>query len=109
MAQRFSDLPRQRVKSYEDEVLKIVRIATPSLHLNDNLVDVNYEFLLIDKASSRCEQFMENHRMRYLFRPELEAMLTQHNLQTIGFTEWLSDEPPRPTSWNTVVTATAIC
>jgi hypothetical protein len=88
--------------------MKIVRIATPNLHLNDNLVDVNYEFLLIDKASSCCEQFMENHRMRYLFRPELQDILTQHKLQMIGFTEWLSDDPPSTTSWNTVVTATAI-
>jgi SAM-dependent methyltransferase len=104
----LTDLPSQRVKSYEDEVLKIVRIATPSLRLNDNLVDVNYEFLLIDKASNCCEQFMENHRMRYLFRPELQDMLAQHKLQMIGFTEWLSDDPPSATSWNTVVTATAI-
>jgi SAM-dependent methyltransferase len=102
------DLPRQRVKSYEDDALKIVRIATPNLHLNDNLVDVNYEFLLIDKVSSCCEQFTENHRMRYLFRPELQDILTQHKLQTIGFTEWLSDDPPSATSWSTVVTATAI-
>jgi len=104
----LTDLPRQRVKSYEDEALKIVRIASPNLHLNENLVDVNYEFLLIDKASSCCEQFMENHRMRYLFRPELQDILTQHKLQTIGFTEWLSDDPPSTTSWNTVVTAMAI-
>jgi SAM-dependent methyltransferase len=104
----LTDLPKQRVKSYEDEVLKIIRIATPGLRLNDNLVDVNYEFLVIDKASNCCEQFMENHRMRYLFRPELQDMLTQHRLQMIGFTGWLSDDPPSATSWNTVVTATAI-
>jgi SAM-dependent methyltransferase len=104
----LTELPRQRVKTYEDEALKVIRIATPSLRLNDNLVDVSYEFLMIDKASNRCEQFMENHRMRYLFRPELEAIMTQHNMRTIGFAEWLSDEPPSTTSWGTVVTATVI-
>jgi SAM-dependent methyltransferase len=104
----LTDLPKQRVKSCEDEALKIVRIATPHLHLNDNLVDLNYEFLLIDKASSCCEHFIETHRMRYLFRPELQDILTQHKLQMIGFAEWLSDDPPSTTSWNTVVTATAI-
>jgi SAM-dependent methyltransferase len=104
----LTDPPRQRVKTYEDEVLKIVRIATPCLRPNDNQVDVNYEFLLIDKASGHCDQFIEKHTMRYLFRPELEAVLTQHKMQMIEFTEWLSEDPPTATSWNTVVTATAI-
>jgi SAM-dependent methyltransferase len=104
----LSSLPRQRVRSYEDDVLKIFRIATPRLHLNENLVDVEYEFLLIDKVSTHCEQFIETHRMRYLFWPELKAILAQHNFQSIGFTEWLSDDAPSASSWNAVVSAAAV-
>jgi SAM-dependent methyltransferase len=104
----LASLPTRRVKSYEDDALRLFRIATPRLHLNKNIVDVKYDFLLIDKSSARCEQFTETHRMRYLFWPELEAILVQHNFQSIGFTEWLSDDPPSASSWNAVVSATVI-
>lgn len=101
----LTERPTQRVKVFEDATTKIVRIATPSLHINDNLVDVNYELLVIDKASGRCEQFAENHRMRYLFKPEIENLFAQHKFQAVAFTEWLSDDVPDATSWSTVVTA----
>lgn len=104
----LTEQPTQRVKVFEDAHVKIVQIATPSLHINDNLVDVNYDLLVIDKASGRCEQLNENHRMRYLFRPELEDILSQHHLRTIAFTEWLSDHVPSATTWSTVVTANAL-
>jgi SAM-dependent methyltransferase len=104
----LTERPTQRVKIFEDDYIKIVRIATPRLHHNCNLVDVNYDIVVIEKASSTCRQFAETHRMRYLFRPELEDLLLQHNFRSIAFTEWLSDQAPNLTSWNAVVTATAL-
>jgi SAM-dependent methyltransferase len=99
--------PTQRVKVFEDKETKIVRIATPTLHVNDNLVDVDYDLLVIEKASGHCQQLAEKHRMRYLFWPELELLLSRHQLKPIAFTQWLSDEVPNEKSWNAVVTATA--
>jgi SAM-dependent methyltransferase len=103
----LTDRPVQRVKIFEDNDVKIVRIATPTLYVNDNLVDVAYNLIVIEKASGRCEQLAENHRMRYLFQPELELFLSRHQLKPIAFTEWLSDKVPDEASWNTVVTAAA--
>ena len=103
----LTDRPAQRVKIFEDNDVKIVRIATPTLHVNDNLVDVSYDLLVIEKASGRCEELGENHRMRYLFQPELELLLARHQLRPIAFTEWLSDRTPNEASWNGVVTAAA--
>ena len=50
----LTDRPVQRVKIFEDNDVKIVRIATPTLYVNDNLVDVDYNLIVIEKASGRC-------------------------------------------------------
>jgi SAM-dependent methyltransferase len=104
----LTDRPIQRVKVVETQDIKIVRVATPSLNLNDNLVDVNYQLSVVEKNSGRCEELEEHHRMRYLFPPELEHLLTHHKLQTVACTEWLSDEAPRVTSWNATIIASPL-
>lgn len=101
----LTDRPVQRVKIFEDDHVKIVRIATPTLHVNDNLVDVKYNLIVIDKGSGRCEEISESHRMRYLFRPEIASVLAGNGLETVAFSEWLSDKVPNDNSWNTVVAA----
>jgi SAM-dependent methyltransferase len=101
----LTERPVQRVKVFENDKVKIVRVATPTLHVNDNLVDVNYDLLVIDKVSGQCEQFSESHRMRYLFRPEITSVLACNGFVMAAFNEWLSDNVPSDTSWNTVVAA----
>lgn len=63
--------PDVRVRRLEDEVIKVTRIAEPELHVNENVVDVNYTVLIEVKATKKVEQVRETHRMRYLFLPEL--------------------------------------
>jgi hypothetical protein len=104
----LTDPPEKRVKTFENEKTKITRVATPTLHVNDNLVDVHYDVTVIDKSTGRSEQISESHRMRYLFWPELESLLLRHQLKPIAFTEWMSDKIPDAGSWNTVLTAYSI-
>ena len=103
----LTDPPAQRAKIFEDDDVNIVRIATPTLFVNENLVDVAYNILVLEKSSGRYQQLTENHRMRYLFYPELEFLLSKHHLKPIEFTQWLSDKAPSETTWNAVLTATA--
>lgn len=63
--------PEVRVKRLEDEEIKVTRIAEPELHVNENVVDVNYTVFIEAKASRAVEMVTETHRMRYLFLPEL--------------------------------------
>ncbi len=67
----LTQLPEARVKRLEDEEIKVTRIAEPELHVNENVVDVNYTVLIEVKATKKVEQVRETHRMRYLFLPEL--------------------------------------
>ena len=63
--------PAPRIKTFENDEVKIIRIATPTLLVNDNLVDVRYDLTVVEKLSGRCGQVVENHRIRYLFGPRL--------------------------------------
>jgi SAM-dependent methyltransferase len=101
----LADRPAPRIKTIENDEVKIVRIATPALLVNDNLVDVRYDLTIIKKSSSRCSQVVENHRMRYLFWPEIESLLLRHGLHPVEFREWLSGRVPDQSSWNTFVAA----
>jgi SAM-dependent methyltransferase len=103
----LTDRPSQRVKVLEDKDVKIVRVATPTLHVNDNLVDVRYDLLVIERSSGHCSEFAENHRMRYLFRPELDALLSRRGLKPIAFHEWRGEKVPDEKSWNSAMIARA--
>lgn len=104
----LTDPPVQRVKTVESDGLKLMRVATPRLRSEENLVDVRYDLLAIQTATGRCEEITETHRMRYLFRPELEGLLKRQNLRLLTFTEWLSHGAPHTRSWNAVAVARAV-
>lgn len=97
--------PTYSVKTFEDSDLKVIRMASPTLHVNENLVDVRYDLLAIDKSSRVCSELTEDHRMRYLFRPELELLLSRRQLNTVAFSKWMKTEEPDETSWNAVLIA----
>ncbi|MEO1068238.1 MAG: class I SAM-dependent methyltransferase [Cyanobacteria bacterium J06638_6] len=93
------DLPQVRVKRLHDDDLAITRIAEPVLHVNDNIVDVNYQILLQPVGQNTCQELRELHRMRYLFTPEVESLLAQAGLKLVGCGEWLRDRPPSLDTW----------
>jgi SAM-dependent methyltransferase len=101
----LTNRPAPRIKTFENNEVKIIRIATPALLVNDNLVDVRYDLTIVEKTSGHCGQVVENHRMRYLFWPEIESLLSRHGLHPVEFREWLSGRVPDQSSWNTFVAA----
>lgn len=79
----LSDKPCVRVKEIEDEENKLIRIARPFMHDKKNLVDVNYEVLIINKETSMTRVINEIHSMRYFFKPELEMLLAESGFRLI--------------------------
>lgn len=73
----LSDKPVMRVKEIEDEENRLIRIARPVMHDKENVVDVNYEVLVIHKETNRVQNINETHKMRYFFAPEICFMLEQ--------------------------------
>ena len=88
-----------RIKRLEDEEILVTRIAEPVMHPNENLVDVNYQVFIRDKSSKSVDELQETHRMRYLFKPEIDVILKEFNLAIIENREWMTNLKPGFNTW----------
>ncbi|MEM9089117.1 MAG: class I SAM-dependent methyltransferase [Cyanobacteria bacterium P01_F01_bin.53] len=96
----LSDPPVVRVKRLEDNHIQVTRVAEPVLYPNENMVDVNYQVFIRDKASAAVEEVKETHKMRYIFKSEVEYLLQQLDMKLLHTCAWMSDAAPDATSWN---------
>lgn len=101
----LTDRPIERTKRLENDAIRVERKAKPVLHVNENIVDVNYDIEIFDKSNSTFENIHEKHSMRYLFYPELINLLQSTGFETIGFYHWMSTDAPDSNSWNGVIIA----
>lgn len=96
----LTDRPSVRTKQLEDEDIFVMRTAEPLMHPNENVVDVNYTVQVRDKLSSKMEEFKELHRMRYMFKPEIEMMLKAEGLTFVYCEEWVTGRSPGFDTWS---------
>jgi len=90
--------PEVRIKRLEDDDIVVTRIAEPEMHVNENVVDVNYTVFIETKATGQVEQLHETHRMRYFFLPELECY--RGNIWKPGISEdWMGNGSLNAQSW----------
>jgi SAM-dependent methyltransferase len=101
----LSDPPKSRVKEFENASLQIIREAEPVMQPNENLVDVYYRINIQDKESKQSETIEEQHRLRYLFRPELEDLLNRTGFKLVTCEEWLTGNEPGFDTWNACIVA----
>jgi SAM-dependent methyltransferase len=95
----LSDRPSVRVKRLEDEEISITRIAQPVMHPTQNLVDVNYQVFIKDQNNGAVEELQETHRMRYLFKPEVDLLFKNFQLEPIECREWMTNSEPGFDTW----------
>jgi SAM-dependent methyltransferase len=91
--------PEVRVKRLEDGEIAVTRIAEPLMLENDNLIEVQYQVLVRDKRTAEVQELDESHRMRYLFRPELDLLLGGAGLSLVTSAEWMTGNPPGFATW----------
>lgn len=92
--------PDTRVKRLQDLDYEIIRIAEPVLHENTNVVDVNYDIRIIERATAKVEALSEKHQLRYIFLPELELFAAQSSMTCLQSFSWLTQDPPSRDSWS---------
>ena len=95
----LTDQPEVRKKRMKNEEIEVLRIAEPTMHPNENVVDVNYTINVTRRDVEKPSVITETHRMRYLFLPELEDMLMNANLQLVKSAKWLTQEKLDLSSW----------
>jgi SAM-dependent methyltransferase len=103
----LTDRPVVRVKNLEDEIIAITRIAEPLMHPNENVVDVNYHVFIKEKAGKQVNELQETHRMRYLFKPEIERFLAETGMNIVENIEWMTGKKPGFDTWGVCFIARA--
>lgn len=99
----LTDRPAVRVKELVDDTISITRIASPVMHPNQNLVDVNYHLFARNLLTKEVQEVRETHRMRYLYLPELSLMLQKAGFEVVRVEEWLTARPLGFDTWNALV------
>lgn len=95
----LTDRPSVRVKRFADDSTSVARIAVPTLHPNLNSVEIHYQLFVKDKCNETIEEISELHRMRYLFRPELELLADAAGLRIESCGAWMSEQEPDFSTW----------
>lgn len=91
--------PESRIKELENDYLKLTRFATPTHYVNENLVDVKYNISLQDKNTNQKYIIDETHKMRYMFKLEVEVLLEVCGLKLLKAEEWLTRKELNENSW----------
>jgi SAM-dependent methyltransferase len=103
----LTDRPRHVTKQAEDEHIEVSRETTPTMFVNDNCVDVRFDVHVRSKSDQRSQRIVENHRMRYLFLPEIEQRLGASRFRLLRAYAWMSRLPLSDRSWYGCVVAQA--
>jgi SAM-dependent methyltransferase len=103
------NLPELRVKTVEDDKVRIIRIANPKLRSFDHICEVNYKFIVLRKGNNKFTEFEENHVVRFYFPQEMKQFLSQSGFEILKICPFLNlagnvDE----TVWNIAVVAKAV-
>ncbi|WP_151961548.1 class I SAM-dependent DNA methyltransferase [Acinetobacter bereziniae] len=99
----LTEQPVTKIKRLENDLIKVIRFAEPTLFPQKNSVDVNYDIFVQDKLKNAV--FMEKnelHKMRYLFDMELDFICDLIGFQVLNKHKWMSTESPSFNSWNVV-------
>jgi SAM-dependent methyltransferase len=97
--------PEVRTKRCENSELRVARLAEPVMHPGRNVVDVHYTVSVEEKVSGEVTAISEVHPMRYLFYPEVDAMLTSSGLKLRHACEWMSGKELGPSTWSATFVA----
>ncbi len=96
----LADRPMVRIKRCSNDAEEVVRIAEPEMAADANLVTVTYQVLVHDKLSGKVEEILEEHRMRYLFFPEIELFANQAGFLLEESFEFMTGKKLGNDTWN---------
>ena len=104
----LTDRPSIRVKEVSNEEYHLIRIAQPSIHENENIVDVNYQLYVFDIDGVQYRKLEEVHHMRYFFLPEIKQYLNEARFELLEAVDCKGLGEPGFDSWTTYFIARAV-
>ena len=95
----LSEKPSVRVKRAEDETVRLIRIAEPTLDLHTKTVTVRYTMLAESKIDNRLQTFEEEHRMRYFSPIEIAKFADDSGFEVERSEEFMTGRAPSENTW----------
>jgi SAM-dependent methyltransferase len=95
----FTLKPLTKIKEIDNEKLKIYRISVPHQRFNDNVVDINFKLVVVNKISKETSFIEERHSMRYFSIPEITMIAKQNSFEILKVEEFLTEKDPSENTW----------
>ena len=95
----LSEKPAVRVKRVADAAVEVTRLAEPELRAEHNVVAVNYQMFVRDKATGAVAESCEQHNIRYMFLPELQLLLESQGFTLEHSEQWMTGRPLGLDTW----------
>lgn len=91
--------PQTKKIMFENDKTKVIRYTTPRPNWARNIVDVKFDFVVIDKSTQRISEFTEQHCMRYFSIPEIELLATNFGFRALKHEEICTSATPSEETW----------
>lgn len=95
----LTEKPAVRVKRWENEEIKITRIAEPKSDWNESIVKVNFEVHVQDKKNDKSFILNEMHPMRHFTLTEIKLLSQLTGFEVMEYAEFLTDKPLNQDTW----------
>lgn len=95
--------PETRIKRLEDDTNSVLRIAESVSYFDKNVVEVNFEIHVIDKATNELQILNETHPMRHFSLPEIDLLAKMTGFEIVNCEEFLTKNNPDDKTWGVCV------
>ncbi|MCX6235978.1 MAG: class I SAM-dependent methyltransferase, partial [Bacteroidia bacterium] len=95
----YHQKPETRIKKVQNEEISVIRMAVPEIHIDKNVVDVNYSILVKDKSTDKWMEFQEKHPMRHFSIPEIDLFASFTGFELLKAEEFLTGNQPSENTW----------
>jgi len=96
----LSIYPSNRVLRMSNDEIEVTRIAEPDILINENIVNVNYQFFVKNKLNNNYETFQETHPMRHFSLPEIDYFAQKNGFLVEKSEEWITGNLPSKDTWS---------
>jgi SAM-dependent methyltransferase len=91
--------PDERVRSFRNTDLEIVRTAHPVERPHESIVEVHYELEVTERRTGEVEELHETHVMRHLTQGEVELLARPSGFVVLRAEEYLTGAKPSESTW----------
>jgi ubiquinone/menaquinone biosynthesis C-methylase UbiE len=102
-------LPECRMKEAENDEMKIIRFATPTLRSLSHICEVDYKLTILNKERKTYEEIEEKHVVRFYFPQEMNHYLEEAGFAVLKVCPFLDlNGKVNENIWNIVFVAKAV-